>query len=383
MKIALLTTDNREPFREYAKETPWFGTAPEALLQGFAGLPEAEIHVVTCTQRPMNSPEKLAENVFFHSLLLPKLGWMRTGYSGCIRAVRRKLRELGPDIVHGQGTERDCAISTVFSGYPNILTIHGNMAEIARHLEAFPGSFLWLAGQLEKITLPRTTGVLCNSAYTETLVRQKNRRTWRVSNPVRKAFFENLPLRAVASAARPRLINVGIISPRKRQVELLELFRRLHEKGCPCQIEFVGQVISENSYSRKFLEAIDRASSSGYAAYSGLKDTDELIAVLDRADGCIHFPTEEAFGLVVAEALARNLKFFGSRVGGIVDITESIEGAELFVPEDWNGLEQALEQWIKAGSLRPENAAQMMAKLYHPLVIANRHMEIYREVIGK
>jgi hypothetical protein len=38
MKIALLTTDNREPFKEYEKEIPWFGTAPEALLQGFVGI---------------------------------------------------------------------------------------------------------------------------------------------------------------------------------------------------------------------------------------------------------------------------------------------------------------------------------------------------------
>jgi hypothetical protein len=36
MKIAILTTDNREPFREYHKPDPWFGTAPEALLHATA-----------------------------------------------------------------------------------------------------------------------------------------------------------------------------------------------------------------------------------------------------------------------------------------------------------------------------------------------------------
>src|SRR5277367_6221873 len=104
MKIAILTTDNREPYREYHKPFPWFGTAPEALLQGFAQLPEAEIHVVSCTQQPLTAPEKIAPNIFFHSLHVPTLGWLRTGYSGCVRAVRRKVREIGPDVVHGQGT---------------------------------------------------------------------------------------------------------------------------------------------------------------------------------------------------------------------------------------------------------------------------------------
>jgi len=379
MKIALLTTDNREPFREYEKEVPWFGTAPEALLQGFAGLPEVEVHVVSCTQRPMKSPEKLAENIFFHSLHVPKIGWMRTGYYGCIRAVRRKLRQLRPDIVHGQGTEREAAICAVFSGYPNVLTIHGNMAELARHLRAFPGTFLWLAGLLEKFTLPRTAGVFCNSGYTEALVRRRNPRTWPVPNALRNSFFDPIPPRVLRS--RPRLINVGVISSRKRQVEVAALFKRLYERGYNCQIEFVGLVDAKNPYGREFLDAIDLANSSAYTLYSGQKEADQLIAALDQADGCIHFPTEEAFGLIVAEALARNLKFFGSRVGGIVDITTSVEGVELFAPDDWDGLEQALERWMKGGCEAPQKAAQTMSSRYHPRVIANRHVEIYREVL--
>src|SRR5215469_2650163 len=101
MKIAIFTTDNREPFKDYANPVPYFGTAPEALLQGFAQLPHVEVHVVTCARAPMQSPEKLADNIFFHSLLVPKIGWMRTAYQGCIRATRKKLREIRPDIVHG------------------------------------------------------------------------------------------------------------------------------------------------------------------------------------------------------------------------------------------------------------------------------------------
>ena len=94
----------------------------------------------------MVSPEKLAPNIFFHSLYVPKLGWLRTAYQGCIRAVRKKLRELRPNIVHGQGTERDCAISAVFSGFPNVLTIHGNLRLIAKVTQARRFSFPWLGG---------------------------------------------------------------------------------------------------------------------------------------------------------------------------------------------------------------------------------------------
>jgi len=103
---------------------------------------------------------------------------------------------------------------------------------------------------------------------------------------------------------------------------------------------------------------------------------------MDAAAGLIHVPTEEAFGLVVAEALARNLKFFGSATGGVVDIATGVDGAELFAPQDWTGLETDIAHWLAAGCPRPVAAANTMRGLYHPRVIAQRHLEIYREVLG-
>src|SRR4051812_34158747 len=115
MKVAIFTTDNRENFRNYSGPAPYFCTAPEALLQGFAALPELEGHVISFAPKPKKSPAKLAENIWFHGLDGPKPRWLRPSYQGCIRAVRRKLKVIKPDIVPGEGTERDCAVSAVFS----------------------------------------------------------------------------------------------------------------------------------------------------------------------------------------------------------------------------------------------------------------------------
>ena len=203
MKIVQIATDNREASREYTKTAPYFGTAPEALFEGFSMLPEFEVHVISCTQRPMKAPEKLSQNTWFHLLHVPKIGWMRPGYQGCVRAIRRKVEELRPDIVHGQGTERECALGAALSGFPNVLTIHGNMAAIAELRAAPFGSFYWLAARLEEFTLRRTHGVLCNSNYTEQLVRGKARKTWRVANAVRGEFLANRL--GVAIVQRPPL----------------------------------------------------------------------------------------------------------------------------------------------------------------------------------
>jgi glycosyltransferase involved in cell wall biosynthesis len=380
MKIALLTTDNREHDRDYSTPEPRFGTAPTALLQGFARLPETEIHVISCTQQPLQSPEKIAPNIFYHSLLVPKLGWMRTLYQGCIRATRKKLREIRPDIVHGQGTERDCAVSAVFSGFPNVLTIHGNMKGVAEFYRSRIGSFQWLAAKLETPALGKTGGVLCNSAYTEKLVAPRARRVWRVPNAIRQVFFEPPP--RLARGALPILLNVGAVEPRKRQVEILALARRLWQRGLGFELQFAGVTAARTAYGAEFLRQLAAAEKDGYARHLGLLSTNELIAVFDRASALVHFPGEEAFGLVVAEALARNLKFFGAAVGGIVDITTGVEGAELFSETDWPGLENTVAQWLLADCPRPRGAATVMHQRYAPEIIARRHLEIYREVLG-
>jgi glycosyltransferase involved in cell wall biosynthesis len=381
LKIAFLTTDNREHHRRYDLAEPYFGTAPKALLQGFAEIPGLEVHVVSCTQRPLTSPEKLADNIWFQSLLVPKIGWLRTGYQGCIRATRKFLRKLQPDLVHGQGTERDCAISAVFSGFPNVITLHGIMQEQARLLGARPATFYWMAKQLERFTVPRTLGVFCNSAYTESIVQPLARRTWRVPNALRREFFET-PLPAATSARKPILLNVGVVGLRKRQLDLLELAEQLHREGHAFELQFIGTAHARDKYGAAFLGRIKAAERDGFARYVGTKSLHDLIATFDAASALVHVPSEEAFGLAVAEALARNLKVFATNLGGIRDIASGIDGADLFELDDRQSLVSAIADWLRHRCPQPRTAAAEMRARYHPEVIARQHLDIYQEVLS-
>lgn len=381
MRIAILTTDNREHHRRYEVPAPYFGPAIEAVLQGLSEVRELEIHVVACTQRPMSAPEKLAPNTFFHLLRVPKMGWMRTGYQGCVRAIRRALRNLRPDVVHGEGTERECALGAIFSGFPNVVTIHGNMGEVAKALRAPLGSYIWCAACLEWFALARTDGVLCNSGYTERVVRRRAARTWRVPNALRRQFFDE-PLSFARAGKKPRLLNIGSIDCRKQQIRLLEIAQRLHDAGYLFELHFVGPANPRDAYAARFLSAVATADRLGFARYLGTKSLPELIALLDDAEALVHVPSEEAFGLVVAEALARNLKFFGTEIGGVPDIARGVEGAELFALGDEAGLEEAIARWLLSARTRPQTAAREMRMRYHPDVIAKQHVEIYREVLA-
>jgi glycosyltransferase involved in cell wall biosynthesis len=381
MKIAILTTDNREPYREYHKPNPWFGTAPKALLQGFAQLPEIEVHLISCTQRHMfSSPEKLRRT----SISTARMSQRSVGCAHFIRAAsarrEKKIREIQPDIVHGQGTERECALGAIFSGFPSVVTIHGNMRAVAAFYRARMGGYYWLAARLEAFALRRTDGVFCNSAYTESLVKPVAAKTWRVPNAVRRIFFDQPISRAQKDA--PVLLNVGMMSPYKRQRDILALAGNLWRQGLKFELRFAGNRQNNTKLGRSFARELAAAEKAGFARHIGWLSEDQLISAMDAASALIHAPTEEAFGLVVAEALSRGLKFFGSRCGGIADIADGVDGAELFGVDDWDGMADAVGTWLKNGNPLAPAAAVQMRERYHPQVIARRHLEIYREVLA-
>jgi glycosyltransferase involved in cell wall biosynthesis len=157
----------------------------------------------------------------------------------------------------------------------------------------------------------------------------------------------------------------------------------LHAEGFLFEIQFFGNCYGEDPYGREFLLLMEQAEKAGYARYLGPRPASEIVAALDAAQGLIHFPSEEAFGLAPAEGLARNLKLFGSKTGGIIDIATGVEGAELIDANDWSGLRASIGSWLKNGAPRPTAASIEMRARYYPDVIARRHVEIYREVLSR
>ena len=184
-------------------------------------------------------------------------------------------------------------------------------------------------------------------------------------------------------APRCQLLNIGVITPRKRQLELLDAVERLRAAGVDFHFRFVGDAPAADNYARAFLEKIRPLAAAGVASHSAPLPTAELVAECDRSHALVHFPSEEAFGLVVAESLARGCKFFGARAGGIVDITAGVAGTELYDVNDWTGLVAGLTAWMRNGFGRSADGARQIRDRYSPAVVAQRHLEIYREVLDR
>ncbi|MEI9863122.1 MAG: glycosyltransferase family 4 protein [Limisphaerales bacterium] len=316
LKVAMCVTDARRPGGLYDGPLPSLGNAPEALLQGFARLPDVEVHVISCMQQPVAAPEKIAPNIFYHSVLVPKIGWLRTGYQGCIRAARKKLRELQPDIVHGQGTERDCALNAIFSGFPNVLTLHGNMRLIAGINQVRPFSFYWLAARLEAFTLPRTRGVVCITNYTRNAVAGLAPKTWLVPNAVDETFFD---VRPEINPAEPSVILfVGVVCQRKNQNAFIRALDSLAARK-KFRLVFLGVAAREEPYGREFFELLR---TRPWCEHRGFVDRTRLKEWL-RGTTLLALPSlEDNCPMTVLEAAAAGVPVVAANVGGVPDLIE-------------------------------------------------------------
>lgn len=386
MKVAILTTDSREHRRIYTEAVPGFGTAPQGLITGFQSLEGSrqalEIHVISCAQQPMESPAKLAENIFFHSLHVPKAGWLKTGYLGCIVAVRNLLRKIEPDLVHAQGTERDCAISGAFFTGPKVLTIHGNLRLIRKTIGFPPFSAMWIQSYLEGIVVPRYDGVVSISSYTDNAIKGEVPRTWIVPNAVDPTFFRLPAVETSPPTSRPTILVVANIDKRKNQNEFIRIAKELRAE-LDFEVRFFG-ALHPGDYSTEFLSLVQ--THQGWCSYGGMLTRSALLEEFKRAS-ILALPTlEDNCPMVVLEAQAAGLPVVASAVGGIPDlITHDTTG--LLVPAgDGRQMKTALRRLITDAGLRyalAQAGHQKALTTYHPKIVAEQHVRIYQEVLDR
>jgi glycosyltransferase involved in cell wall biosynthesis len=378
MKIVQITTDNRNHLKKYDLPAPYFGTAPAGLLDGFRNIPGVEVHVVSCASFRMTIPEKLEDNVWFHQPYVPKPGWGRSLFLGCAWSIRRLLKDLKPDIVHGQGTERECAMAAVLSGFPNVLTIHGNMRIHAARPEQRGNFYYKMAAALETYTLKRTNGVVAISNYTMDLVKPLTRRAWLLPNAVDRQFFEAEPV----PQAIPRILFVGSLDERKNPLGLLRACEQMLRAG-ECTLTFAGQSNASLPYVQEFLKTAD---SFPGVELPGFIDRDELRNYFERSSILVLPTFEDNCPMVVLEGMAAGLPVAASRVGGVPDlISHDVDGL-MFDPHQPAEMRTCLERLVREPKTRERlGAAGVITarQRFHPQVIAAAHLEIYREVLGR
>ena len=362
---------------------PTLGAAPTALLEGFAELGQeaVEVHVVSCVKEPGVAAIRLAPNILYHPLFVPSWAFLRTLHHGPTLAVRGFLHsEIKPDIVHSQGIEWWCGLAGALSGFPSVLTIHGNIRAILANSILKPHAFWKLQALLGDFAIRRHSGVVCISEHVRRNIAPKARETWLIPNALRSEFLENRG-RTATRGKTPSLLVVGTITENKRPLEILKTLFALHAEGLTFEVTFIGRLGRAGRYEQRFAAQLDEATRLGFARHKAHLAAAALAKTMAQAAALIHFPREEAFGLVVAEAISQGMTVFASRVGGLTEICHSNPQCILVESHDVGGLRAALKQWLKSD---PERGARPSVEdqiaPYRPVTVAQSTLKAYHEV---
>lgn len=378
VRVAFIVVDDRFGA---AEAIPRFGSAPSAVLSGFEQLATSvEVHVICCTMGKLSSPDQLAPNIWFHSCALNKSDYLRSLHLGCIKAVGEMLEKIQPDIVHAQGTERWCAVAGLqFSG-PKVLTVHGNLGELNKRFTMRPRLYWGIQTLMHHFAVPRYDVVACVSNHVVECLEKKAKRVCLIPNAVRPMFFDT-PKSRMRRQDRIVFLNIGVFAPWKRQHEILSLAKRVWTQDSRAVFRFIGG-IGDGEYGRKCMPLIEEGERLGFVEFAGSKTSSEVIEEMDAAHAMIHCPTEETFGLVVAEALSRDMKFFGSAVGGVNDITANVPGCVLKNRDDWTGMETAILTWLGEGAAMLSGTRGIIQSRYASIVAARNHLALYHELLA-
>jgi glycosyltransferase involved in cell wall biosynthesis len=372
LKVAIVLGDERETHHRYTDPQPSFGPAPATLVEGLSRTGEIELHLISCLRQRVSSPAQLGPNVFYHSLIVPPWAFLKTFYVPTVIRVRHLLRQLRPQVVHGQGTERYYALAAAFGGFPSVITVHGNMRSVARTLNARPFSFHWWTARLEGLALRRADGVICLSNFARREVGTLGNQTWMLPNAVPDEFF------GIQRHPRNggRLLCVGTICSYKNQNALIEALEPL-DGASRFHLAFAGP-IPPGPYGEKFRQLIARNSN---CAYLGPLSPEALRQELSFASCLIHPSLEDNCPLAIIEAMAAGLPVIASSCGGIPDLVSSGTTGLICDPSDMSSFRTAvefLENNPAAATAMGVEAKRRAERDFRAIKIAQQHLAIYR-----
>jgi len=145
---------------------------------------------------------------------------------------------------------------------------------------------------------------------------------------------------------------------------------------------FYGGAVQTDPYARAFFDVLAK---SPWCRYVGFADQAGLRTALARATMLVLPSLEDNCPMSVLEAMAAEVPVAAANVGGVPELlTHGIDGL-LFDPCEDNSIRGAIEELLtdsaKAATLAT-NAKERALRCFHPRKIAEKHLEIYRQVIA-
>lgn len=317
--------DHERAMRPYRRLNPAASSWNTALFAELGKL-DIELHIVQFW--PVRRYRRFVEGRVTHHYL-PKLPWLDNFTSIFKRQrVRRLVRELSPDVVHGIGSEHGYAWAAIGHGVPSIITIHGWLRVIntlAGHTSLLKR---WFLVREEAQALRQADRVIAINEYMrDRFVNEGGcalERTVVIPNALNPVYLQDW-----SESPRPiDIIMVGTLQPLKNQHVALELFHRLaRDHGMHPRVVIVGAATVDSTDYRDRLHAMREEMGLTNVEFVGKKSPAELFDLYLASRFLLHISEFEADPTVVAEALAC----------GTLPIVNPVAGLAYRVQDGFNG----------------------------------------------
>ena len=291
----------------------------------------------------------------------------------------RVAREIGPDVVHGQGIGTPGYIATRLTP-ASVVTVHGLV-----HWEARLASGGGLADHVRfrlidamvRAVLRRASVVISTSFYDARslngLVRGKS---VHIPNPVLPQFYargDNTPEAA-------RVLFAGMLVRRKNVEGLLRAFCMVVRRMPEARLVVVGPS-PDPAYEREIHKTVRAMRMVNNVDFLGHVTNTRLLHEIRRCMGLVLFSTEETSPTIIAQAMAAGKPVVASRVGGIPEMVADGESGFLVAAGDEQALADRLGTLLGSRELcaRMGAVAHTIAReRFEPSSVALQTLEAYR-----
>jgi len=347
------------------------------LAYALARIPDLEVHLLTMA--PLWKTKVFRDkNLTIHFIgHLPKLdrwdNWTRMRYSCSI--LRRYLRKLHPDLVHGSGTDHEYGYVAATSNRPNVITVHGVMKENAVKAPPPKGSVVWQYIRHEPLALQAAKHLISINPYVEQQFPEYSGVIHRIPNPISPSFFET------RAEKRTDLVFVGKMTVRKRVLNLLKAVDRIRQRLPDLTVQLIGG--GESGYIEQIQTSLDRNQLRSNVKFVGPLQPAEVALAVAGAK-CLVLPSiEETAPMVIAEALAMGTPVVATDVGGVKYMVDDGVSGFIVPPENIDALAGKLLELLQDEALQRtmSDASRIAADIYHPDTVAQKTRAVYDAVL--
>jgi len=182
---------------------------------------------------------------------------------------------------------------------------------------------------------------------------------------------------------RPRpstILVVGHVQPWKNQNAFIDALTPL-AGNIPFEVRFLGGAATGVPFCDEFCA---RVVAREWCSYGGMFGRPELREEFRKASLIVLPSLEDNCPMVVLEAMASGVPVIAPNAGGVPDLIRDGENGLLIDPTSAESMRNAVSRMLSEPELAarlPTQAYRDEATLNYPRVIAEKHMEVYEEVI--